>query len=821
MYRKIFEKSIDGIFIIQNNKYIDCNDSAVKMFRYESKKQLFNKHPSFVSPKFQPNGKSSFKEEQEHINYAYKNGNHSFQWLHLRADGETFWAQVVLADISTKNKKLLFVIVKDISEKKLLREQNDYQRMILSSVLDTTPDLIFYKDYLNHNGCYIGCNTAFEKFISKKKEEIIGKTSIELFGEKIGTHFCTRDKEVLNKETMNVSEEWIECPNGKKVLLNISKLPFKDKDDNIIGILSVARDITEQKKAKFKLEKQNKALKQTEKKLTKINYNLTQYFDALDKLEIGIFVVREDFVVQHMNKTMIKWFGNQEGKICYSSVANLDEPCPYCQLSNVILHNKKVVYEPTTPDGQSFHIVATSIKNLDGSISKMEVIRNITEQKNIQNLLDYQAHHDILTGLPNRVLFNDRLVKAIEKAKRNNSKFALLFIDLDYFKEINDSLGHAVGDEILKVVTARLKKVIREEDTVARFGGDEFIIILEDLKNAQDSSLVAEKILNVLSQSMSIDNNLLYISSSIGISIYPDDGTSVQNLLKYADSAMYKAKAEGRNNYQYYNATMTELAVERVTMETNLREAIEKEQFVVYYQPQVNAVTGKITGMEALVRWQHPTIGLVPPSKFIPLAEVTGLIIILDRIVMKKAMMQIAMWYKEGLNPGILSMNLAIKQLKQKDFIQTLKNLMEETGCKAEWIEFEITESQIMTDPKESIKVLTQISDLGIELAIDDFGTGYSSLAYLKKLPIDKLKIDRAFIKDLPHDKDDVGITKAVIALAKGLKLKIIAEGVETKEQRDFIVKNGCKNIQGYFYFQPVCADEIKIILSKEKGKIE
>ena len=329
----------------------------------------------------------------------------------------------------------------------------------------------------------------------------------------------------------------------------------------------------------------------------------------------------------------------------------------------------------------------------------------------------------------------------------------------------------------------------------------------------QDASRIANKILEALSRPMGVNDNVLYVSSSIGISVYPDDGMSAQNLLKFADSAMYKAKAEGRNNHQYYNATMTELAFERVVMETSLREALKKKEFTVYYQAQVDGTRDKIIGMEALVRWNHPSMGLVSPAKFIPLAESTGIIIELDRIVMKKAMTQVAKWYKAGLNPGVLAMNLAVKQLHQVDFLEVFKSLMKETECKAEWIELEVTEGQIMTNPEKAIKILTQISDLGVKLAVDDFGTGYSSLAYLKRLPIDKLKIDQTFVRDLPDDEEDAGITKAVIALAKSLNLRVIAEGVETKEQRDFLVENGCENIQGYYYSKPIPADAFEVLL--------
>jgi diguanylate cyclase (GGDEF)-like protein len=436
----------------------------------------------------------------------------------------------------------------------------------------------------------------------------------------------------------------------------------------------------------------------------------------------------------------------------------------------------------------------------------------LKEQKNVMH---YQANHDSLTGLANRILFNDRLEQAMEKSKNNNSKVALFIIDLDHFKEINDSLGHDSGDKILQVVTQRLSKIVKNGDSIARLGGDEFAIIVEDLKHGQDASLVADKILKLLSQSVTVDESVLYISSSIGISIYPDDGVSVSNLVKYADAAMYKAKDEGRNNFQYYSAEMTELAFERVVMDASLREALKNEDFIVYYQPQVNGENDKIVGMEALIRWKHPTMGVVTPSKFIPLAEETGMIVLLDQYVMRAAMKQIVKWYMQGFNPGVLALNLAMKQLNQKDFILMLKKMLKETKCKPEWIELEVTESQIMTNPDEAIKILKQINEMGIKLAVDDFGTGYSSLSYLKRLPIDKLKIDQSFIRDLPEDEEDAAITKAVIALSKSLNLRVIAEGVETQEQKEFLVQNGCKHIQGYFYAKPMPASEMEMILSK------
>jgi len=432
------------------------------------------------------------------------------------------------------------------------------------------------------------------------------------------------------------------------------------------------------------------------------------------------------------------------------------------------------------------------------------------EIKKQKEVLYVQAHHDDLTGLPNRILFNDRLEHGIELAKRHNMKLALFFIDLDHFKEINDSLGHQIGDRVLVAVTERLKDKIRKEDTFARLGGDEFTIIMEDMKTIEDVSLLAQKILKVLTQPMYIEGHTLYISCSMGISFYPEDDTDANNLIKYADTAMYKAKKEGRNNFQFYSSEMTALAYERVIMEASLRQALKKEEFIIYYQPQVDSNSGKLTGLEALIRWQHPDMGLLPPVKFISLAEDTGLIVEMDRWVMRSTMIQICKWYKEGLEPGVLALNISMRELRSDDFIQTLRECMITTDFKPEWLELEISEGKVMKKPEESIIKLKQISDMGIKIAIDDFGTGYSSLAYLKRLPVDKLKIDQSFVKGVPEDKEDAAIVKAIIALAKGLNLDIIAEGVETDVQKEFLRENGCIHIQGYYYREPIPADEIE-----------
>jgi EAL domain-containing protein (putative c-di-GMP-specific phosphodiesterase class I) len=333
---------------------------------------------------------------------------------------------------------------------------------------------------------------------------------------------------------------------------------------------------------------------------------------------------------------------------------------------------------------------------------------------------------------------------------------------------------------------------------------------MEDLTNIEDVSLLAQKIQEVIIQPIHVDGHTLYTSCSIGLSLYPQDDTDANNLIKYADAAMYKAKEEGRNNFQFYASEMTEFALERMVMKSSLRDAIDNEEFILYYQPQVDATGGKLTGLEALIRWQHPKMGLLHPQKFISLAKESGLIVEIDRWVMNTAMKQFRQWYDEGLESGVLALNLSMRQLRSDDFINILQESMKAADFKPEWLELEVTEGEVMQKPEESIMKLEEISRMGINITIDDFGTGYSSLAYLKRLPVSKLKIDQSFVQGLPNDQDDVAIVKAIIALAESLGLDLVAEGVEREAQKEFLLASGCKQIQGYYYGEAVSAEEIK-----------
>jgi diguanylate cyclase (GGDEF)-like protein len=439
------------------------------------------------------------------------------------------------------------------------------------------------------------------------------------------------------------------------------------------------------------------------------------------------------------------------------------------------------------------------------------------EQK---KLLQYQVKHDTLTSLPNRILLTDRLEQLLKRAKREGYKVAVLFVDLDKFKHINDSYGHHLGDVLLKQVAKRLQSGVRESDIVGRLSGDEFIIVLDNCEDVHDVVKVLQKIKDGFQEEFILEEVRQSVKLSIGISMYPDDGVNVNELLKNADTAMLKAKEEGRDNYKFYTNKMNEEVEHQIKVERELREALFHNQFILHYQPIVSAKDGFIEGVEALIRWNHPEKGLVYPNYFIEIAEESNLIIEIGEWVSKEAMRQVFQWYSMGLNPGRVSINFAGRQLEQDGLYEFILETLKQTGCKPEWLGVEVIERYIMKNPKKSIELLKKLRAINIGISIDDFGTGYSSLSYLKQLPITKLKIDRVFVENLSKSFEDRAIAKTIMALGSGLYLKVLAEGVETELQRKFLLNHGCTQMQGFFFSKPVEAREIEVLLRKQKDAL-
>ncbi|MGV8074244.1 MAG: putative bifunctional diguanylate cyclase/phosphodiesterase [Syntrophobacteraceae bacterium] len=478
------------------------------------------------------------------------------------------------------------------------------------------------------------------------------------------------------------------------------------------------------------------------------------------------------------------------------------------------------VYEYQLPvDGAYRYHEARVVASGDHEV--LAVVRDITERKEAEEQILKLAYFDSLTGLANRTLFKDRLTQSVELALRGGKMVGVIFLDLDRFKIINDTLGHENGDLLLKAVGDRISNCLRKSDAVgrpniealpsvlSRLGGDEFSVLLSDIESIPDVAKVGRRILEELAQGFVLAGHEVFVTASAGVSLFPHDGYDAETLLKNADTAMYKAKEQGRNNIQFYTQSMNAKAFERLVMENSLRKALEREEFILYYQPQVDLKTGAVIGVEALIRWRHSELGLVSPLEFIPMAEETGLIVPIGEWVLKTACLQGAAWMKMGLPPIRMAVNLSAHQFRSKGLQPVIGNILEETGFDPHYLELEVTESMVMQSPEAASSTMTDFQNMGIRIAIDDFGTGYSSLAYLKRFPIDTLKIDRAFVKDIPQNTDDAAITMAIIAMAGELKLKTTAEGVETREQLTFLRNHGCDEIQGYLVSPPVPAEAV------------
>jgi diguanylate cyclase (GGDEF)-like protein/PAS domain S-box-containing protein len=472
-------------------------------------------------------------------------------------------------------------------------------------------------------------------------------------------------------------------------------------------------------------------------------------------------------------------------------------------------------------NGETFPVwlnISTVIDERGRLTHYVRVFSDITPIKESQTQLERLAHHDALTGLPNRLLFNARLGHALERARREGGLVAVLFFDLDHFKNINDSLGHPAGDRLLQAVTTRLLDSVREEDTVARLGGDEFTLLLEELRESMDAATVAEKAINALARPFDLDGHEAYVTASVGISLFPNDGQDVTTLLKNADSALYQAKEHGRNKYHFYTKDLTAAAFKRLALESSLRRAVERGEFTLYYQPQVDLNDGQIVGAEALVRWRHPERGLVLPGEFIPMAESTGLIVKLGEWVLRTACAQAKAWQEEGLPPMRIAVNVSSVQVTRSAIVVIVENALEETGLDPRYIELEITEGLIMQQTQQTITTLGNLRAMGVMLAVDDFGTGYSSLSYLKRLPLHRLKIDKSFVCEIPDDLDDSAITRAIIALGENLHLIVVAEGVENETQLEFLRSNGCDEAQGHLFSAPVPAAEFAALVRSSKA---
>jgi diguanylate cyclase (GGDEF)-like protein/PAS domain S-box-containing protein len=550
---------------------------------------------------------------------------------------------------------------------------------------------------------------------------------------------------------------------------------------------------------------------------------------VLENVNEGIIVVEEAGAIISFNAAAEKIFGYNSQEISHQkfnlliSADHLEITGQYHKFSQEEVREgaqfgvtREVV--GLRKDFSAFPLeLKTTQLHIQNKLLFITTARDITERKDAEQRISYMASHDALTTLPNRALLQDRIEQTLVHNHRRKLKAAVLFIDLDKFKIINDTLGHDIGDGLLQAAAARLVAGVRGEDTVARQGGDEFIILLSHINSPEDAGIISHKLQSALAEPFLIKGKELHIGASIGIAIYPDDGENMETLMKNSDIAMYHAKESGRGNYQYFSSKLNEQAAEKQALNNDLRHAIERNELFLAYQPVIDMLSGNITGMEVLLRWKHPEHGLVSPVKFIPLAEESGQILSIGDWVLKTACEQLQAWLKQGYEVPRLAINLSAKQFRQKTLAEDINNVLKMTGTDPRYIGIEITESMLVQNIEEVVITLLNLSNMGLEISIDDFGTGYSSLSYLKRFPINKLKIDKSFVDDIATHPDDAAIVKAIIAMAHGLSMKVVTEGVETQAQLDFLREHGCEQYQGYIFSKPLPAAEIVTKLQPQK----
>jgi diguanylate cyclase (GGDEF)-like protein/PAS domain S-box-containing protein len=658
-------------------------------------------------------------------------------------------------------------------------------------------------------------NPAAGRIFGFSPQAIIGKPLSLLLPNEISLNQPEGLKQLLKlTDNKDFNQERIEVTgqhfNGSLFPLDLIMTPVQIREEQLY--LAMIQDISIRKQAEQAIQEKQAFLQ-----------------SVIDGVIDPIMVIRSDYRIIMMNQAASKYIPTgktaEDEHFCYQLSHNKTTPCDGeehpCPLKEVMATGKPVTmvheHQCSKYGSRLFELDASPYWESNGFLSGIiEISKDITERlKTERQLRDnearlrHQAQHDALTGLPNRVLFHDRLDHAMRKAHRTGTQVAVLFLDLDRFKNINDGLGHDVGDGMLKEVAMRLQEAIRGDDTVARLGGDEFVIIIEEISDLNNVAAVATKCLKKLSQKMVIKGIEVFPTVSIGISLFPDDGISVDGLMKCADSAMYRAKDAGRNIFQFYTSDMNDQTIKLLLLEGSLRHALEEDQLQLYYQPKFELASSKLIGMEALIRWHHPEKGIISPADFIPLAEDTGMIVAIGEWVIKTACQQLALWKNTAFEKLHIAVNISARHFNPS----LLKNIGEElyvNQLSPELLELEITESVLMDNADAAVSILNQIREMGISLAIDDFGTGYSSLSYLKRFPISSLKIDRSFVKDVIEDNNDAAIVSSIVALAKNMDLLVTAEGVETKEQLAFIKKLGCHYGQGYLLGRPVPVREFE-----------
>lgn len=731
--------------------------------------------------------------------------------LPLHRDGQvigTFnlYAEEVNA-FDERARKLLFEMSMDIdfallnfareAQRKQAQAELADSRNLLKTIIDTAPVRIFWKD---RELRYLGCNPPFAGDAGEKgTEDVIGKDDFQLAWKEQAELYRADDREVMDSGIAKLFfDEPQTTPEGKHLWLRTSKVPLRDASGETKGVLGIYEDITERKQAEIALQRSEAEL------------NRAQVIAQVGSWTFDVATRKFEGSAEVYRLYGLPNLGAIDLKDIVPILHDDDREMVLDALDRAVAGASFDIEHRIVVAGKERWLTSHAKGELDAQGRPCSVIgtsQDITERKHAEARIHYLAHFDALTGLPNRTQLEERLKYAISMAKRGNENIALMFIDLDRFKDINDTLGHSVGDGLLIQMAMRLRQLLREQDVVSRFGGDEFIVMLPGT-DVRGISLVVQKLLDTIAQPYKIEHYDLNLTASVGIAIYPGDGKDLESLSKNADTAMYRAKHDGRNCFRFFTTEMQERSARNLQLVNDLRHALERGQLHVVYQPQLSLEDGRIIGAEALLRWQHPELGAVTPAEFIPVAEDSGLILPIGEWVMRHAVRQAKEWMASGFEPLVMAVNLSAVQFRHANLPDMVSRILMEEDMPPEFLELELTEGVAMNDPQSAIAVMNNLHERGIRMSIDDFGTGYSSLSYLKKFKVYKLKIDQSFVRDISTDPEDRAIVNTVINIARSLGMRTIAEGVETAGQLAFLREQGCDEVQGYYYSKPLSAEQ-------------
>lgn len=709
------------------------------------------------------------------------------------------------AALSISNRQLKEEIAERIhAEEQLWESERKYRTLV-----EDSPDAIARYDR-ECRRTYV--SAAFQIMHGKSPAEVIGKRPTEAWGSSrmSAVEFEQRLKHVIETgERAEIELDWY-TPDGEYVCHWMRAVPEYDREGKIVSVLSITRDVSEAKRAEKLLHLQEQEIRSL---VENTPDTIARYDQSCRRIYANPRMLEDMGATwtQVINKTPTEMPGG-ESAVVYEE-----------RIRKVFAEGASEDFELAWrgADGKQVvsHIRLTPELGADGEIvSVLAVGRDITEIDEYRQSIHHMAFYDALTDLPNRALLTDRIRQTIADASWHGHKFGVMLLDLDRFKEVNDTLGHGVGDLLLRQVAERLLQCVRIYDTVARLGGDEFAILLPQVRESDDLATIARKIIEMFEPVFTVQGKELFISTSIGIALYPGDSTEIDALFKYADSAMYHAKKLGRNNFQFYSHELTARSSERMTLESALRKARVNKELELYYQPQIDLATGKIVAAEALLRWNHPERGLVTPDKFISVAEEAGLIVNIGEWVMLAACQAAAKWNRGREVPFRVAINLSTRQFLQNNLHDSVRGILVETHCEPEWIKLEITESLLLEDSYEILNTLKTFDEMGLAISIDDFGTGYSALSYLNRFPVSQIKIDRSFVRDIPDDQGKSELVKAMISIAHALNLELVAEGVETQEQADYLYAQGCLLAQGYLYSKPIPQSQFEALIFGENA---